>query len=105
MADAIREHGLAASWRVMVDEVELRMAVEEGRLAVPIIGEWRRRWAHYTVLVAYEDGRGYGFLDPARATASIVWMTRGEFFRLWRPFGRTVVFVAPVGVATGYDAV
>ncbi len=93
LVDILRARGLYAWWKAMSRERDLRSCLVAGCLAVPIIGSWRHRWAHYAVLVAWQPGLGYGFADPGRGGGAVVWIRSAEFARRWTSFGRTAVYV------------
>lgn len=97
LVDVLRQHGLRASWRMLVRPDQLLTALEHGRIPVPILGAWRPAWAHYSILVAHDPERGWGFADSAYQRGGVVWRPADVFREQWRAFGRTAVEVDPAG--------
>ena len=97
IADELRRQGVAARWRFGAQEADLRGALEENRVAMPIIGElmrWRdgrlRLWAHVKPLFAFDPAQGWAFVDPASARP-VTWQGPAEFADLWRSYGHLLV--------------
>lgn len=98
MADMLRQHGIAARWRLLAREAHLHRALDEDRLAMPVFGEpWRRRagrwdgWSHVAILTGWDaQADAYLFVDSAEPRA-ITSRPRVEFLRLWRNMGRILV--------------
>jgi hypothetical protein len=102
MVDILREHGLAASWRVLARPADLRAGLDRGELAIPIVGQWRPKpWAHYMVLLAHDPERGWGFADPASPNNALSWRSEAKFASQWRNYGRVVIAVRGVDGASG----
>ncbi len=96
VTDALRVHGVRAAWRPLARETHLHRALAHGVLPLPIFGGWRPRpWAHIAVLVAWEAGRGWGFVDPATPEAVLHWWPAAAFRRAWRAWGRLLVLAFP----------
>lgn len=97
IVDELNRHGIRARWKFGGREDDLRRALAEERIPVPILGEiWnpqfsRWPWAHVKILAARDDERGYGFVDPASPRAEMVWQPPFLFERLWKTFGRLLV--------------
>jgi hypothetical protein len=70
-----------------------------GRLTIVIVGEPLRfvkgkygGWSHYKVLSTWEQGKGFGFVDPGTSRPDgMTWQTLDEFSRQWSAMGRQVV--------------
>jgi hypothetical protein len=97
IADALQQHGVRARWRAFARETDLLRALEENRVAMPIIGEplrWHagrpQPWAHVKPLIAFDPARGWGFADPA-SRQPLSWQDAAEFERLWRNMWRLLV--------------
>lgn len=100
MADVLRAHGLDARSRIGMRAGELADLLDEGHLIIPIVGSWRwRPWAHYMVLLARNPARGWGFADPDRSSATLLWWDDALFARRWRAFANTAVVVRRSGAA------
>ena len=92
MADILRSHGLDAHSRMGMHADELAGLLDEGNLIIPIVGSWRwRPWAHYIVLLARNPAHGWGFADPDRRSATLLWWDDAQFRRRWRAFANTAV--------------
>ncbi len=94
VADALREYGLPARWRVLAREENLPARLKAGEILLPIFGEWYPKpWAHIAPLAAWDGPRGWGFVDPLTSTPEIHWRPAEQFSRQWRAYLRTLVYV------------
>ncbi|RMF46515.1 MAG: hypothetical protein D6755_06525 [Anaerolineae bacterium] len=94
VADALKECGLPARWRPLADESTLARRLGNGEILLPIIGEWRPKpWAHIAPLVAWDEQKGWGFVDPLMPTSEVYWRPAGRFTRQWRAYFRTLVYI------------
>ncbi len=98
IADVLRANDVPARWRARASEDDLRRALAEDRLLMPIYGEPLRRrglrwtgWSHVAILCGWEPAEErYWFVDSSRATAPTS-RPRAEFLRLWGNMGRLLV--------------
>ena len=94
IADTLTQHGVRARWRFGATKDDLLNALNQNRVAMPIIGEInlpRKLWAHVKPLAQYDRQSGFGFVDPAHPTAEIVWQNENEFAGLWRNWRNLLV--------------
>lgn len=85
MVDVFRDYGVRARWRWGANPTDLQKALDDGRVAMPIIGEIKfpGAWAHVKPLLEINPAGGYKFADPAYQTSE-TWQTQEEFERLWK---------------------
>lgn len=91
MADVMREHGLTSSWRLFTNPETLKEYLEQGRVLMPMIGEWKPLWAHVMTLVAWDPDKGWGFADTRYTHHDLTWESDERFRRYWRATGRLLV--------------
>ena len=82
IADELERNGIACRWRFGANREDLRRALQENRIALPIVGEWIPLWAHVKILAALHPNDGFGFVDAANPKAEIVWQNESLFKRL-----------------------
>jgi hypothetical protein len=46
-------------------------------------------------LVAHDETKGWGFVDPAQMVSEIFWDSDGEFMKLWKNLWRMTILVDP----------
>lgn len=85
-----------ANWRPFSSSAALLNALPENVIQIVIIGEWQPLWAHYIIFSAYDDRRGYGFIDPAFTTPNLHWYSPAQFLSLWNHYGRVRITAYPV---------
>jgi len=92
VVDEFRQHGIKARWRMGANVGDLRRALDEDRIPMPIIGEIKisGTWAHIKPLVEIDPGQGYGFVDPA-STFAQTWQKPADFEQQWANFGHILV--------------
>jgi hypothetical protein len=97
VADALREHGLQASWRPWASTARLQRGLASGELLLPIYGGWKKGtpWAHFAVLAAHDPERGWGFVDPQHEHGGLVWHRDERFRRKWLTWGNLLVTARP----------
>lgn len=95
VADILIQNGLRAGWRVNATLDDLRQALLLGKIPMPIYGEWKPLWAHIATLTAYDEEKGWGFVDSAQPDSKIYWHSRDDFEPKWNAFGNLVVIVDP----------
>ncbi|GAB4529054.1 MAG: hypothetical protein Fur0018_15390 [Anaerolineales bacterium] len=100
-ADALREHGLPARWRVFANQEALLHGLTSGEILLPIIGEWfPSPWAHIAILAAWDEYKGWGFVDPLTPAATLYWRPYEVFTRQWQAYLRLLVHIpAPTPLA------
>ena len=94
IVDVLREHGLKAAWRFRATEDDLRRALREDHVPLPIFGEPLRRrglrwtgWSHVAVLAGWDPAREtYWFVDSARSTP-LTGRAQETFSREWQNMG------------------
>ncbi len=91
MADVFRDHGLAARWWLLVPRAYLCPALASGHILMPIIADWRERWAHVMTLVAWDEALGWGFANTQRNNNQIDWFEQQQFQKQWQATGRLLV--------------
>ena len=93
VAAQLRENGILAKWRILQSIDYLLDNLVSRYIFIVIIGELRPMWAHYKLLVAYDDQLGWGFIDPSRRNGLTYWDTQTFFKRRWNNYGRQLVQV------------
>ena len=92
--DEFRHYGVSARWRTGAKVDDLRRVLGEGRVPMPIIGEFKWpssvTWAHIKPLAQIDPQQGYGFVDPASSVPE-TWQKPEDFERLWANFGHILV--------------
>lgn len=92
MVDIFKEYGLKAHWRLFQKESQLIDWLETGVVVMPIIGEWRpKAWMHVMTLVAYDNGKGWGFANTQNNHHNVHWFEHEKFTGLWKNTGRLAV--------------
>jgi hypothetical protein len=94
MVDVFRDHGLAAQWWLFVPREYLRPALANGHILMPVIADWRERWAHVMTLIAWDEAKGWGFANTQRNNNQIDWFAAERFYKLWQAAGRLLVEIA-----------
>lgn len=98
ISDMLAEHGVRARWQFRASEDDLRAALREDRVPLPIFGEPLRRrgwkwtgWSHVALLVGWNPASDtYWFVDPARTSAP-TGRQRAKFLDLWDNMGRILI--------------
>jgi hypothetical protein len=94
VVDVLREYGLDAHWWLLTPLAYLRPALANGRILIPIIGEWKPKpWAHFLTLIAWDAVRGWGFANTQLKQPRISWVPDNLFQRRWQNYGRVLVEV------------
>ena len=91
VADVLKAHAVPCRWRFGAATGDLHRALADGRVAMPIIGEWKPVWAHIKPLAAYQPPHGFAFADPANASPGLVWQNEADFLRLWKNYGNLLI--------------
>jgi hypothetical protein len=91
VADVLQANGIACRWRFGAAPADLQRALAEGRVAMPIIGEWQPLWAHIKPLAAYHPEHGLGFVDPAHPKPELLWHNETAFLKLWKNYWNLLV--------------
>ncbi len=86
IADVLQLHNVACRWRFGATANDLHRALNEGRIAMPVVGEFKPLWAHVKPLAAYHPHVGFGFCDPASNGSDLAWQSEKEFERLWKNY-------------------
>lgn len=84
MTDAAKELGLKAKWKMFQDEDRLKDKLAEEMILLPVIGKWNPLWAHVMPLVAYDEDKGWGFVNPATKTNKIYFLPEKNFRQNWK---------------------
>ncbi len=82
VVDILRLNGIRARWRFGASEADLFLALEQDRIAMPIVGEFSPLWAHIKPLVAHDRVKGWGFVDPGQREV-LSWQSHGAFRKHW----------------------
>lgn len=98
IVDALGEYGVPARWTMRASEDDIRRALREDRLVMPIFGEpfkrdgWRwKGWAHVVLLTGWDPAAGvYWFVDSAHSHAPTS-KPRDYFMSLWENMGRILI--------------
>jgi hypothetical protein len=93
MVDVFRSYGLKANWRAFAKPDALLQALQNGVVAMPIIGEWRPLWAHVMALVAWDSDKGWGFANTQNDNHEIDWWSDNIFRPQWRSMARLLIEV------------
>jgi len=91
----MKEHGLIARWRVFCKPALLKEILVKGYIPIPIVGSWKPLRSHYKILVAYDEQKGWGFIDPARAAGEVFWDSHDRFQKQWKNMACTCLVVDP----------
>lgn len=91
IADQLQRYAIAARWRFGASEGDLIAALEQNRIAMPIVGSLWPAWAHVKILAAHDPELGWGFVDPARPDGSLTWEGARQFEKLWANYGHLLV--------------
>lgn len=91
MTDMLRQYGIPARWRFGAGEADLRRALREDRLALPMFGEplrcdgWKwAGWAHIAIVCGWTPhDETVWFVDSSHDDAPFG-RPRDEFLALWR---------------------
>jgi hypothetical protein len=97
VATALRAQGLGARWRILLRESGLRRALRHGEIPLVVVGGWRPPWAHWLVVLAWDDDRGWGVADPAMPEGRMDWVSAPVFRGRWRRYGCLTVLVTISG--------
>jgi hypothetical protein len=95
VVNVLKSNGLAARWKMFKRAKDLQENLGNGIVPVVIIGSWRPLWSHYKILVAHDETKGWGFVDPAQMVSEIFWDSDGEFMKLWKNLWRMTILVDP----------
>lgn len=92
IVDELMANGIPARWRWRAAVPDLQTALGEGRVPMPIVGEWKWKgtWAHVKPLAEIDPQKGYGFVDPA-SEAELSWQAGEDFERQWKNFWNLLV--------------
>jgi hypothetical protein len=91
IADVLKSHGIKCRWRFAATTDDLHRALNEDRIAMPVVGEIRPLWAHVKPLAAYHPHVGFGFCDPASNGTELAWQSEQEFERLWKNYKHLLI--------------
>jgi hypothetical protein len=93
LVDGFKMHGVNAQWKMMVSKSSLNLAFHKDIILIVIIGSVIPLWAHTLILVAADDVKGWGFIDPAVTRQEIQWLSNQYFSRHWSILGRNVIYI------------
>jgi hypothetical protein len=92
MVDVFRSYGLHARWRLFAGTKYLKESLPQGKVLMPIIGQWRpSAWAHVMSLVAWDDTLGWGFANTQHKHHNIEWRTNQEILHRWKAMGHLLI--------------
>ena len=83
IVDVMRKHGLEASWRPFATTNNLKKALPQRKVLMPIIGSFNPLWAHVMTLVAWDAHKGWGFSNTQFSRQNVHWITDGYFTSHW----------------------
>ncbi|MBT3239320.1 MAG: hypothetical protein HON98_02315 [Chloroflexi bacterium] len=84
MTDAAKQFGLRASWRMFKKEEQLKEKINQDIILLPIIGRWKPLYAHVMPLVAFDETKGWGFVNPAKKKNTIYFISEEKFRIQWK---------------------
>lgn len=93
VVDALRLHGLHASWRPFCKPESLVAWLTQGKIPLVFIGGIRPLWGHVMVLLVRDPLLGWGFADPAWPAHELHWLPDSTFRPQFRTFANTAVLV------------
>jgi hypothetical protein len=94
MVDVFRSYSLSARWRPFATTHYLKEALGQGKVLMPILGEWRSPiWAHVMTLVVWDEAQGWGFANTQYRHHHIDWLPNEIFSRQWRAMGHLLIEV------------
>jgi hypothetical protein len=97
MVDVFRSYGLSARWRLFARISFIKKALPEGKVLMPIIGEWRpSAWAHVMTLVGWDKEQGWGFANTQHNHHKVDWKPDEVVSKQWKAMGHLLVEVDPV---------
>lgn len=91
IADVLKLNKVPCRWWFGATTDDLHRALNEGRIAMPVIGELKPLWAHVKPLAAYHPHVGFGFCDPASNGSDLAWQSEKEFERLWNNYRHLLI--------------
>ena len=91
IVDVLQEHGLEASWRPFESTKNLKKALPQGRVLMPIIGSIYPLWAHVMTLIAWDLHKGWGFANTQSSHHNIHWISDDYFRSHWNAMVHLVV--------------
>lgn len=95
IVDMLRSYGLEATWRLFASVDQLRQALPQGVVMMPIIGEWKPLWVHVMTLVAYDPLQGWGFANTQYDHHFISWLSDETFRARWKALFRILIEAKP----------
>lgn len=93
LIDILKLRGVQVHWKIMESKQGLFSALNTDIIPIVIIGSIIPFWSHILILVASDDEKGWGFVDPAIPTREIHWFTDNYFLFHWSIMGRNVLYV------------
>ena len=84
IVDEFRKQGFTSRWSLFRRREELFGMLEQGFIIMPVIGQWKPLWAHVMLLVEYQPGGKWGFVNPASKQKAVYWLKDDVFIKQWR---------------------
>ncbi|MCJ7624953.1 MAG: hypothetical protein MUO76_15740 [Anaerolineaceae bacterium] len=98
--DVFKPINIRSDWKILCRPIELKKRLSEDKILIVIIGQikpLKTIWAHYKILVAHDEEKGWGFVDPAQHEPLISWEDNLSFTQKWNNLGRILISVYPNG--------
>lgn len=90
----VRRKGLQSNWHIFATRNSLIDNINKPHLQIVLVGGYKPLWAHYKILVAYDEATDeFGFIDPGSPLSNIVWQKSAVFYNEWRHYGRLRVII------------
>ncbi len=91
MTDAAKYYGLKATWRMIKKEEYLKTKLNEDLILLPVIGRWKPLYAHVMPLVAFDEKKGWGFINPAKKDNKVFFISQEKFTKQWKWSAKTLI--------------
>jgi len=83
----LRQLGLVSKWQLFSSRRSLIENINTNQLQIVLVGGFFPLWAHYKILVAYDEATDeFGFIDPGARLPNIIWESSQTYYHDWRNF-------------------
>jgi len=102
----VRRQGLQSNWQIFATRKSLIENILKPLLQIVLVGGYSPLWAHYKILVAYDDVTDeFGFIDPGSRLSNIIWQKSSVFYDDWRHYGQLRVTINDPSAINGIQNV
>ncbi len=94
MVRVFKQYHINAHWEVFCKRDMLISRIPTDNIQIVLVSDLFKMYAHYLILVAYDEKLGMGLIDPAFPNPAIHWINETTFRKKWGQLGRNCILVS-----------